>query len=85
MRFYKIEFFVEEKSPAYFHADFDPQLYGHISPWPITALINVDSSDGYSSQNITLYFSEQQFINFKNSVLQSYEKYLRQRKELLNV
>ena len=82
MRFYKVEFFVEEKSPAYFHADFDPQLYGHISPWPISASINTDPHNRYSSKDIQMFFTEQQFINFKNSVLQSYEKYLRQRKEI---
>ena len=82
MRLYKIEFFVEEESPAYFHVDFDPQTYGYISPWPVTATINNDPYNRFSLQDIQMFFTEQQFINFKNSVLQSYEKYLRQRKEI---
>lgn len=49
-----------------------------IDPWPVTIRINT-SGLHHQTPVITFYMSELQLIQFKNSIISSYEKYLKEK------
>ena len=77
MRFYNITFFCDsEDDPVVNRITYDP----HFPDYPITIIINSTSHP----PGIILHMSEIQFIAFKNSILDSFSKYERLRKESLD-
>ena len=72
MRYSGITFFVD---------DTDDRLFAHLrkdkeQDYPITLSIN-DSYKRYSGNKITIFLTEQQLINFKNSLISEYELLLK--------
>jgi len=78
MRFYSMTLFIDKILISHLQHDRKD------GSWPITLSIN-NSDESYSNPQIDIFFSnESSYINFKNSVIQGYEKYLRSKKESHN-
>ena len=71
MKFYDISFFCDDKIDA------GPKvrINTYQDLWPITLTINTHGTN-HDTPRITLHMSELQLIQFKNSVISAYEKYL---------
>ena len=67
MNFYEVSFFCEEKGPV--------ATLNHGATWPLYVQIK-----DVGSQGVVIHFkTESQWINFKNSVIEAHEKYLKER------
>lgn len=75
MRFYETSFFCDEGEGVEVKAR---GIQGH---WPIIVSIVQKGKDAFSHPCVTMYMHEQDWINFKNSVIQTHEQYLRNKKE----
>ena len=78
MRFYNLALFIDKSLISHLRYNQEDKS------WPITLVIN-NSNESYHHPQIDIYFSnESSYINFKNSVIHGYEKYLRNKKESRN-
>ena len=77
MRFYSTTYFIDKKLNAHIRLDLNEDFC------PITVTLSNSQYDRLDP-SISFHMSERQFINFKNSVIATYETYLRAKKEHLN-
>ena len=83
MKYYSASFFIEYREKLLCHNLSTKDSFHR--PYPVTLGIN-NSQRQYNKPSVIFHFSSEiQFIEFKNSVLAAYEKYLKLKRELLNV
>lgn len=80
MEYYSGTFFCKPKKGPVVHI---VESINRKDKWPITIVLNTSVEFAYTSPAVRFHIaSKQDLINFKNSVIEAYETFVRRRKEV---